>query len=257
MAEYATALKVGTTCLVLDLLEAGALEPVTLADPVATCRSISREPAGPWALALADGRQTSALEVQQGLRDQAARQYAGRDEETDWVLREWAVVLQALATDRREDLIGRLDWVTKKWLLDAFAAAEGLDWDRPQDLAWLQAQDLEYHSIDPAEGLFRLLERQGGALRLTNNERVALAGVLGPADTRARFRGQCMSRFGEAVTAVSWARLELSWDGQWRAVHLEPDLEAAQRYNRAIAGAATLADLAATLVEQRDEEGER
>jgi proteasome accessory factor A len=248
MAEYATALKVGTTCLVLDLLEAGALEPVTLADPVATCRSISREPAGPWALALADGRQTSALEVQQGLRDQAARQYAGRDEETDWVLREWAVVLQALAMDRREDLIGRLDWVTKKWLLDAFAAAEGLDWDRPQDLAWLQAQDLEYHSIDPAEGLLRLLEGQGLALRLIDGERVGLAAIQGPADTRARFRGQCVARFGEAVDAVSWAGLELSWDGRRQAVELAPDLEAAERYSRVIETAGTVAELAAALV---------
>lgn len=257
MAEYATALKVGTTCLVLDLLEVGALEPVSLADPVAACRSISRDPTGPWAVALADGRQTSALEVQQGLMNQVARQYAGRDEETDWVLREWAATLEALATDRREELVGRLDWVTKKWLLDAFAAAEGLDWERPQDRAWLQAQDLEYHSIDPAEGLYRLLEGQGGALRLTNDERVASAGVLGPADTRARFRGQCVARFGEAVAAVSWGRLELSWDGQWRAFHLEPDQAAAQRYNQAIEGAATMAELVASLADVPAEEDER
>ncbi|MFA6109523.1 MAG: proteasome accessory factor PafA2 family protein [Candidatus Latescibacterota bacterium] len=254
MAEYATALKVGTTALVLDLLEIGALEPVSLADPVAACRSISRAPDGPWAVALADGRRTSALEVQQDLADQASRRFSGRDEETDWVLREWAWTLAALAAGRREELVGRLDWVTKRWLLDTFVEVEGLDWERPQDRAWLQAQDLEYHSIDPAEGLFRLLEGQGGALRLIDDERVSTAAILGPADTRARFRGQCVARFGEAVGTVGWAGLELSWDGQRQTVELEPDLEAARRYSRAIEVATTVAELAAAV---RAEEGKR
>ena len=57
--------------------------------------------------------------------------------------------------------------MTKKWLLDAFVEAEGLDWGNPDHRAWLQSQDLEYHNIDPEEGLFLMLEQQGEVVRLT------------------------------------------------------------------------------------------
>ena len=49
-------LKVGTTALVLDLLETDRLPRIVLADAVMTFRNLSHQPDGPWLVPLADGR---------------------------------------------------------------------------------------------------------------------------------------------------------------------------------------------------------
>ena len=56
--------------------------------------------------------------------------------------------MNALAADP-EALVGKVDWITKRWLLRQFCEQENLDWSHP----WLKSQDLEYHHIDPARSL--------------------------------------------------------------------------------------------------------
>ncbi len=137
-------LKIGATRLVLDLLEADALPPLALADPVDAFRSLSRTRRPPWRVVLADGRNANALNLL-GLYHQRARQlFQKRDAETDAILKLWSRTLKALAADP-DLLVGVLDWVSKEYLLGEFCSRERLDWNHP----WLVAQDLEFHQIDP------------------------------------------------------------------------------------------------------------
>ena len=107
-------LKVGTTRLVLDLLEANEMPALSLADPVATLRMLSRTLKAPWRVVLADGKTADALTLL-GLYCQRARQlFRGRDPETDALLALWNRVLEALATDP-ESLVGLIDWVGKRY----------------------------------------------------------------------------------------------------------------------------------------------
>ncbi|SVC57782.1 uncharacterized protein METZ01_LOCUS310636, partial [marine metagenome] len=99
MCEWATAVKGGSLSLVLDLLEEDALPAFELADPVGAVRSISRDYSRAWAVELADRRCTSALEIQRAHQQSAAERYAGRDDETDWVLEQWREALKALESD--------------------------------------------------------------------------------------------------------------------------------------------------------------
>jgi proteasome accessory factor A len=197
---------------------------------------------------LAGGGLTTALEVQSAHLQHARRHFAGRDSQTDWVLSEWEEVLAALGEDP-ERLVGRCDWATKKWLLDAFAVSEGLDWGNPDHRVWLQSQDLEYHNLEPEEGLFRLLEARDQALRLTRDDEVARALVEPPADTRAYFRGRCLERFGEAVRSVNWDHLEFGVDGRTRRVDLQGwvDGATAASYNQILDQARNLEELLARL----------
>ncbi len=145
MSEWATALKVGTTALVLALVEAGAAPEIELAQPIEALKAISRDQSHQWKVELRDGRTISAIDLQRLYLD-AARQLV-EDEETAWLLREWEQVLHDL--ERDVSLAGdRVDWVAKKNLLGALREAENLEWSDP----WLQAIDLEYHNIDPASG---------------------------------------------------------------------------------------------------------
>ena len=250
LCEWATALKVGALRLVLELLEAGHAPRLVLADPVGAVKSISRDPRRRWEVELEDRRRTTAIEVQRAYLERARGLAAGRDPETDWVLGEWTAALEALGGDP-ERLIGRCDWVTKKWLLDAFAEAEGLDWGDPGHRGWLQSQDLEYHNVDPEEGLFLLLERSegGGVFRLSDAAGVERALLEPPERTRARFRGRAVEKFGAAVRSLNWDSIEFQVDGRLATVDLKScvDAESAAIFNDKLDRAGSVAELLAAL----------
>src|SRR5438552_911209 len=150
MSPFANALKIGTTACILTLLEAGRLpNDLTLADAVQTTRDISRDPSHAWIVALDNGKTIGALDLQWRLHALAREHLGGANEETDWLLESWSYTLDALAS-KPTALIGGVDWISKRWLLETFMEAENRRWDDP----WLQSLDLEYHNIDPARGLF-------------------------------------------------------------------------------------------------------
>lgn len=208
MSEYATALKVGTTALVLDLVEAGWLPTWVVKDPVRTAQQLSRDPDGKW-LVETDSGTVSAIDLQRNYLQEAQRQLSGRDAETDWLLREWEIVLNALETEP-EILADRIDWVAKRQLLELYRESEGLNWD---DSALL-ALDLEYHHVDPNRGLYHALVEQGTMRTLVSEEAIARAVVRPPDDTRAWIRGLCVERFAEHVQSLNWERIILRSEAQ-------------------------------------------
>ena len=202
MSEYTTALKVGTTALVLELLEERIVPDVKLLDPVQAIRDISRDLTYTWAVQLEDGSHTTAGEIQYRYLELAERYLRGKDPEGDWVLDEWRLVLDALQHDPTV-LIDRIDWITKKWLLESFMEEEGLDWDDP----WLQSLDLEYHNLNPEKGLYYDLRKRGVVRRLIPEDVVNRAIITPPSDTRARARSAVM----RALTGQK-ARYVIDWD---------------------------------------------
>ena len=205
MCEYATALKVGTTRLVLELIERGEAPHLELDQPVAAVKQLSRDIDLKAVVRQKNGSGISGLEIQERYYRAAARSFAGLDEETDWVLREWGETLTLLGQDRRR-LIGKVDWVTKLWLLETFMQEERIGWDDP----WLASLDLEYHNVNPARGLYLGLEAEGKAWRLTGEVDIEQALVAGPADTRGGVRGLCVRRFPDQVKSVQWERIQFT-----------------------------------------------
>jgi proteasome accessory factor A len=182
----ALALKAGTTALILDLLEADCMPNVALADAVMTFRSLSHQPEGPWTVPLANGRRAKAVDVLYEFFAAAQTAFQGRDQETDSLLALWEHTLMALDSDP-ETLVGWVDWITKRWLFRQFLAREGLQW---RD-AWLKAQDLEYHHLDPDKSLGLPLATTPPPWQITHEE-VSLAMRSPPANTRAKLRTRIM-----------------------------------------------------------------
>jgi proteasome accessory factor A len=179
-------LKVGTTALVLDLLELDRLPKIVLADAVMTFRNLSHQPDGPWLAPLADGRCANAVELLFAFFEAARSEFRGRDTETDVVLRVWEEVLSALATTR-DILVGKVDWITKRWLFRQFMERENISWSDP----WLKAQDLEFHHVDPARNLGFALARTPMAWDLPTAE-MTDAMRSAPVNTRAQARSRIM-----------------------------------------------------------------
>lgn len=208
------ALKVGTTALVLDLLEAGHLPDVALADAVFTFHEFSHNADGPWRVKLSDGREMDALELLEVYRIHAEREFAGRDDETDLLLGTWKSTLEKLA-GKQGELVGVLDWVSKRWLFEQFINEQGLDWGDP----WLKSLDLEFHHVTPERSLGLPLARPDTGWQPDEQEIVAKMRQA-PVNTRAGLRSRLMhelERRGmryyvdwELLDATGFKTLELS-----------------------------------------------
>jgi proteasome accessory factor A len=205
MCEYATALKIGTTRLVLDLIARNEAPNLEIDRPVAAVKQISRDQDLKAAVRQKTGKTVTALEIQEQYYLAAERCLAETDAETDWILREWKHSLGALMTNR-EQLVGRLDWVTKLWLLETFMREEHIGWDDP----WLTSLDLEYHNVNGARGLYLGLESEDKAWRMTSEADIEAALIAGPSDTRAGIRGLCIRRFSDHIKSIQWERIQFA-----------------------------------------------
>lgn len=215
MSEFATALKVGTTRLVLETIEAGYGPPVELKDPVRAIKELSWDQDWSWSLETTERKQISAIEIQRAYQLAASELFAGRDEETDWVLKEWSAVLEDLDTDPWL-LRDRIDWVAKRDLLESFIKSEKIDWKSNLDL--LRSLDLEYHNIDREAGLFWPLESSGAMRRLTEDQEIEQAVLSPPPDTRAALRSLCLANLD--VKALNWGRLLIENEHNLHALNL-------------------------------------
>src|SRR3989440_5468797 len=194
LSPFATALKIGTTACVLSLLEDARLpKNFILADAVQSTRDVSRDATGAWLVRLENGKTIGALDIQWQFHELARAHLGGIDEETDWLLESWSFTLEALS-NKPEALIGGVDWITKKWLLQTFMESEGIGWDHP----WLQSLDLEYHNIDPAKGLFFGVNAAKRIGEWNNSVRHPAASFHPPTDTRALGRAHAVAWFQKA-----------------------------------------------------------
>jgi proteasome accessory factor PafA2 len=214
MSEWASAMKIGTTALVLELIERGEAPQLEIAQPVDANKSISRDQSYGWILELKDGRKISAIEVQR-LYLEAGAKSAGEDDDRDWLLREWENVLDDL---EREPLStsNRVDWAAKKLLLNSLQEEEKLSWNDP----WLQSIDLEYHNVDPEAGLYYELLRQGAMRRVVSEDQIRMAIFSPPETTRAFFRGRSVARFNEQIQSIQWDEIVFALGAGKRRIEL-------------------------------------
>jgi Pup amidohydrolase len=199
MSEWATAMKIGTTALMLDLIERGEAPELEIAQPVDANKSISRDQTYDWIIELKDGRKISAIDVQRIYLRAASKLDKGASEDCQWILREWENALNDLERDVMSTR-DRIDWAAKKFLLNALQEDEKLSWTDP----WLQSIDLEYHNLDLDQGLYYELLRKGLMRRITNEEEIKAAIFNPPETTRAFFRGRAVARFNDEISSIQW-----------------------------------------------------
>ena len=219
LLPFCNALKVGSTALMLDLLEADALPTLALDHPVEVMRKLSHHPQGPWKVRLADGSDRSALDVLEQFLEAAQSGVIELDADGKWTVEAWRFTLDKLRHDQ-DALIGKVDWITKQYLLQSFVDAEGINW---RD-AWLESLDLEYHQLNPAKSL--LAGMPGTALQQQGLPNLAKRDFFlqPPPNTRANLRS-------DAMRTILHKRLSyvIDWDliyiGEGRQIHLDDPFE--------------------------------
>src|ERR1700761_2235273 len=205
MSEVSTYLKMGTTALVLAMIEEKFFSvDLSLEAPVADLRAVSHDPTLKFQVTLRDGRKMTAVQLQAEYLELARKFTEDKygddvDDITVDVLDRWESVLNRLAEDPMQ-LSKELDWVAKLELLEGYRTRDGLDWDNPR----LQLVDLQYADVRPDRGLYNRLAARGRMVRLTDDATVNRAIENPPEDTRAYFRGRCLRQYPESVAAASW-----------------------------------------------------
>ena len=224
MSQTTTLMRVGTTDLVLRMLEAGTRVPdLALANPVQAIRDVSRDQTGRRAVPLASGGTITALGMQHTLLELAARhaQGAGIADVSPHreVLELWERTLHAVETGDLSLVDTEIEWVMKKKLLDGYAARHGL---APHDER-LQQLDLAWHDVHPTRGLMPILQRSGAARTLVDEERVRRA-MVEPPQTRARLRGDFVRAAQEHRRdfSVDWVHLKLNDEARRTVVCKDP-----------------------------------
>lgn len=215
MAEPTFALKVGSTLLMLEMVEAGFdLPNLELVDPIVQLRHVARDLSGRVELPLAAGGTITALGIQQALHARAGQWLAQRPdegtptEELSRVHELWGRVLDGIAA-RDLDAISRdVDWAIKYDLLSRYRDRVGGNWSHPK----LAQVALTYHDIRPGRGLYPVLLTRGLVNRWITKDAIAAAVNAAPPTTRAALRGEFLRharQLGANVT-VDWTRLKVN-----------------------------------------------
>jgi Pup amidohydrolase len=244
LSEVATFLKVGTTALVLAMLEDDFLvRDLTPVAPVAALRKVSYDLSLREPIDLADGTSMTAIEMQWEYFDRA-KKYAeehgleclGAPEIGAEVLLLWEHVLAGLETDPMS-LASQLDWVAKYRVVHGYRAKHDLRWDDDK----LRAMDLQYHDMRPE----RSLARRVGLQRLTTDAEVERAVTEPPTDTRAWFRGKCLQRWASQIVAANWDSMvfDIGGDPLRRVPMMDPTRGTEAHVGRLMAESTTSAEL--------------
>ncbi|MCS5479478.1 Pup--protein ligase [Corynebacterium sp. YIM 101645] len=215
MSETTFALKIGSTLLVLEMIEAGVgLPDFEMDNPIGHIRDIARDLTGATQLGLKAGGTVTALEVQEATLAAATAWLDNRPDEGTptaelrQVVDLWTRQLEAIRTQDFSHVDREIDWVIKLNLLNRYRERLGEDWTHPK----LAQVDLAYHDIRPGRGLFPMLEGRGLVQRWTDDAAIDAAVHTPPQTTRARLRGQFITRaedLGAPVT-VDWVNLKVN-----------------------------------------------
>jgi proteasome accessory factor A len=208
MSQVATFLKVGTTSLILSLIEDDVLgSDLVLAHPVSAIRQVSYDPSLKQTILLANGSRMTAIDIQWALWQKcvdyagtAGFESVGGEVIGKKIISLWEEVLTGLESDP-ETVSDMVDWIAKKRIIDGMKSRHGLSVADPR----LKAIDLQYHDMR----IEKCLASRAGLRSLVDPTDVERAIRSAPDSTRAYFRGHCLERWPDQVVSANWDCLVL------------------------------------------------
>ncbi len=207
MSQVATLVKLGSTALLLAVLEDEGVSvfPALPRDPVRALRQYALDPDLGVVEPDEDGRALTAWDYQDTLWHLAAHYVTrgggvalGDPDGVALVLEQWREMLDGVRDDPAL-VADRVDWVAKRRLVDGYRAR----YDLAPTHARLRAIDLQYHDLRPEKSLAMRV----GLREVVDAQAIRDAVHKPPLTTRAFFRGECVARYPEAVTAANWDSL--------------------------------------------------
>ena len=204
MSQVATFVKLGSTALLLALLEDRGADifPSLPRRPVEALRRFALDTTLRTSVACEDRTQRTAWDYQDELWelanhyvDQSGGEAVAPADQVRQLLREWREMLDGVRDDR-EAIADRVDWIAKLRIVDGYRTRHDLD----ANDARLRVIDLQYHDLRPE----RSLAQRVGLREIFSSDEVREAVHNPPTTTRAYFRGQCVARYPDQIVAANW-----------------------------------------------------
>ncbi|MDQ1294906.1 MAG: proteasome accessory factor [Actinomycetota bacterium] len=236
MSETTTMLKLGATELVLRMIEAGIpLRDHSLENPIRAIREVSHDLTGRRPVKLANGREATALEIQEEYLSRAKDFVDAQGPDTDTVkqvLDLWERGLRAIGSQDLSLVDREIDWAIKHRLIERYRAKHDLPLSSPREARL----DLAYHDIHRDRGLHHLLARRGLVERVASDIEVCEATAVPPQTTRAKLRGDFVRRAQERRRdfTVDWVHLKLNDQAQRTVLCKDPFRSVDERVERLI-----------------------
>lgn len=236
MSEATTMLKVGSTDLLLRMIEAGVpMREMALENPIRAIREISHDLTGMHPVTMANGRTVTAIDLQEEYLSRVTDFLAsegGPSPENKQVLDLWERGLRAMRTGDLSLVDRELDWVIKYRLIERYRAKHGLEMSDVR----VQRLDLAYHDISRTEGLYNLMAAKGLVERVTTDLEIFEATAVPPQTTRAKLRGDFVRAAQDARRdyTVDWVHLKLNDQAQRTVLCKDPFRSVDERVDRLI-----------------------
>jgi proteasome accessory factor A len=236
MNEWTTFMKVGITDLVLRMVEANTvMRDLSLENPIRAIREISHDVGCRKKVRLANGRELTAIEIQEEYFERTSRflERRGTDPRSKELLEEWRLALDALIDGEPDRLMRKVDWVAKRALIERYREKHDLPLSHPR----IALLDLAYHDVNRSRGLYYLLERQERVERAVAEKDIQRAMREPPQTTRAKLRGDFIRHAKQKRRdyTVDWVHLKLNDQAQRTVLCKDPFRSVDDRVEQLIA----------------------
>ena len=206
MSDFSNILKVGSTSLIISMIENGFLDfdEVNLQNPVGVVKDISHDLDLKKVYVTTNGKEFSAIDVQEWYLEKSKLYLSqhGYDDNSRQVIDFWEQAIAGLR-NKKEDLADRIDWIAKLNLIKKYQEKNELTIE--DDL--IKSLDFKYSEITSDDGIAQVLKRNRLLKEYVNSMEVQIAISEPPTDTRAWFRGKTVSKFPKSIAAASWDSL--------------------------------------------------
>jgi proteasome accessory factor A len=236
MSEFATYLKLGTSAVVLAMIEDRntVLRDYNMASPINALRDISYDLWSKEPVKLSNGRDLTALEIQDDLCERAEIFVESHSLPDDQVhaVRLWREVIEQYRNDPM-GLADRVDWIAKLQIIERERERSGVELSDPK----IALIDLLYHDTSFERGLYYRRQMRDHYRRVVTDEQIATATHTPPATTRAHMRGTFIKAAKEwrRDYTVDWVHLKLNDEMQRTVLLKDPFKSTDDRFQKLLA----------------------
>jgi len=233
MSEFATYLKLGTAAVVLAMIEDRntVLRDYNMASPINALRDISYDLWSKEPVKLSNGRDLTALEIQDDLCERAEQFLQGHPLPADQVhaVQLWREVIEQYRNDPM-GLADRVDWIAKLQIIERERERSGVELSDPK----IALIDLLYHDTSFERGLYYRRQARGHLRRMVSDEEIASATHTPPPTTRAHMRGTFIKAAKEwrRDYTVDWVHLKLNDEMQRTVLLKDPFKSTDERFQK-------------------------
>lgn len=225
MSQTTTNLKICSTEMILQLIEKGEINSdFSIENPIRALRDISIDLNFTKKFRLINGKEITALEMQEYYLEKIHKSdlYPEFKEKIQYkqALHLWEKFINCAKAGNFESVDKEIDWLIKRKFMQNYQSK----YELKNNSSKLILLDISYHNIRKDRGVFYILENKGFAEKITHDLEVSKAIDNAPSNTRAKLRGEFISKAQAKKRdyTVDWVHLKINDQNQRTVVCKDP-----------------------------------